>query len=349
MIFRFKAPLALAASLTVWLLAACSSAPPQVAAPPPPAPRAPPVTLGPRLIEQASAYRLYMNRALALSPAFSDGQGIASALQAGEAYEPSQLLKGAIAYGAVAALQDPAFVAGVRTYATTAESRRQMTYEILRDPAYAVSMPGSASAAGLVVQAIGGEGQKLYDNGKAIKQSAYDIQKQPWSKAEVPNRDQRLIQAKSLSATPLVGDVAESARLREASIGAAPLGLTASPASPPYSPVVIRSLAVAALAILGQADDANADTVMAVMAEPNVAFCMNMAKLNLYQCLAVSRPHYEDVFCLGQHAMMDTGRCLIKASGLPEPYEARFIPVVREGGGYQDAKKPGKKKAKKAR
>jgi hypothetical protein len=53
---------------------------------------------------------------------------------------------------------------------------------------------------------------------------------------------------------------------------------------------------------------------------------MGSAKLNLYQCLAVARPHYEDAFCLGQHALMDTGRCMIRASGLTEPYEARFVP-----------------------
>nr|QQZ49789.1 hypothetical protein JKL49_23805 [Phenylobacterium glaciei] len=82
---------------------------------------------------------------------------------------------------------------------------------------------------------------------------------------------------------------------------------------------MIRGMAVAALAALGEGGDANVDTLMAVMAEPNVAFCMNMAKLNLYQCLAVSKPHYEDVFCLGQHIMMDTGRCVIKASGTPSP------------------------------
>jgi hypothetical protein len=60
---------------------------------------------------------------------------------------------------------------------------------------------------------------------------------------------------------------------------------------------------------------------------------MNMAKLNLYQCLAVSKPHYEDVFCLGQHIMMDTGRCVIKASGNTEPYEAKFIPKIRVADG----------------
>ena len=33
-----------------------------------------------------------------------------------------------------------------------------------------------------------------------------------------------------------------------------------------------------------------------------------MSKLNLYQCLAVAKPHYEDVFCLGQHVLIDTGQ-----------------------------------------
>ena len=80
------------------------------------------------------------------------------------------------------------------------------------------------------------------------------------------------------------------------------------------------------MAALGEAGDANVTTVMGLITEPNIGGCMNMSKLNLYQCLAVARPHYEDVFCLGQHAMMDTGRCMIKAAGLPEPYEAKFVP-----------------------
>jgi hypothetical protein len=348
MTLKFKAPLSAAMALAVTLLAACSSAPPKVAPPPPPPP-APAVVLGPKLIEQASAYRFYMDHVTAISPALQDPDSVAKSLQVGAAYEPTQMLRGAIAYGAVAALQDPAFVAGVKTYSAHPEQRREVAYAIMRDPAYAVGLAGSASAAGLVVQALGTEGQKLYDAGKAVKQSAYDVQKQPWSKADVPNRDLRLSQAKMLSATPVVGDLAETARLTRASTGAEPLPLTGAPAAPPYSPVVIRSLAVAALAILGEAGDANIDTVMAVMAEPNVGFCMSLAKLNLYQCLAVSKPHYEDVFCLGQHAMMDTGRCLIKASGLPEPYEAKFIPVADDNHGYGGPKKPAKKAVKKKR
>ena len=335
----------MSAVLAALVLAACSSAPPKVA-PPPPAPPPPPVVLAPRLVEQASAYRYYLDHASAITPNFADGPAIAQSLRNGAAYEPGQLLRGAIAYGAIAALQDPAFVAGVKTYAGTAEQRREIAYQIIKDPAYVVALNGSASAAGLVVEALGDGGQKLYDAGKAVKQSAYDIQKQPWSKADVPDRDLRLSQAKTLSATPVVGDLMETARLQRATIGAESLGLAPSPASPPYTPTVIRSLAVAALAILGEAGDANLDTIMAVMAEPNIGMCMNMAKLNLYQCLAVSRPNYEDVFCLGQHAMMDTGRCMIKASGRQEPFEPKFIPVSDESKNYAASKAKAAKKKK---
>lgn len=318
----------LAAIAFAALLSACSSPAP---APPPPPP--PAVSLSPKLIEQAAAYRYYMAHVSAITPDFADGDQIAKGVAIGAAYEPKQLQRGATAYAAVVALQDPAFVAGVRTYAVNVDQRREVVAAILKDPAYVVGISGSASAAGLVKTALGAEGQQLYDAGKAVKQSAYDIQKQKWSKSDVLNRDLRLSQAKNLSATPVVGDLAETARLQQAALGVSPLGLTAEPAAPPYSPIVIRGMAVAALAALGEGGDANVDTLMAVMAEPNVAFCMNMAKLNLYQCLAVSKPHYEDVFCLGQHIMMDTGRCVIKASGNTEPYEAKFIPKIRVADG----------------
>ena len=83
-----------------------------------------------------------------------------------------------------------------------------------------------------------------------------------------------------------------------------------------------------------------------------------MGKLNLYQCLAVAKPHYEDVFCLGQHILIDTGQCVIKASGAPMPAEPpppppRVLPVktsIIDGGAGSNsraaklaaAKKPAK-------
>jgi hypothetical protein len=316
--------LAPAAALAALMLASCAAPPAAIAPSHPAAP--PPVALSPKLIEQASAYRYYVARATAIAPNFADGDGVARSLQVGASYEPSQLVRGAIAYAAVVALQDKAFMDGLRVYANDPASRRQVAYEIMKDPAYVVGIPGSASAAGMVIAALGDDGQKVYDDGKAVKQSAYDIQRQPWSKSEVAARDVRLAGAKSLSSAAMVGDMAETARLQQASLGAAPLGVTATPVAPPYTPTVIRGLAIAALAALGEAGDANADQLMSLTTEPNIGGCMNSSKLNLYQCLAVARPHYEDVFCLGQHAMMDTGRCIIRAAGLQEPYEARFVP-----------------------
>lgn len=321
-----RATLSVAAIALAATLASCAEKAPPAPPPPPPAPT---TLLAPAIIEQASAYRHYIKRATAISPSFTDGGAIAESLKTGASYQPQHLLQGAVAYGAVAALQDPAFVAGVKAYAADPETRRQVANEIMRDPAYVVGISGSASAAGLVISALGQDGTRLYEAGKAVKQAAYDVQHQKWSKSDVANREGRLALAKSLSSTPTPGDMNETARLQQAVLGAQPLQLQPNPVSPPYTQSVIRALAVAALAALGEGGEANLTNLNAMMAEPNTASCANMSKLNLYQCLAVSKPHYEDVFCLGQHVMMDTAKCVIKASGLPEPYEWKFVPQVK--------------------
>jgi hypothetical protein len=312
--FPVRRSLTLAALAAATVLASCAQPPPPAPSPPPP-----PVSLSSKLIEQASAYRAYVSRAAAISPAFENGQQVADSVRAGAAYQPDQLLRGSIVYGAIAALQDQAFVAGVRKYVADPAQRQQIAYEIMKDPAYAVGMDGAASAAGLVQAALGEDGRKLLDQGRQVKQAAYDVQKSAWSKSEVAGRDARLQQAKQLSATPGLGETAETARLQQASVGAAPLGVTPAAAAPPYTPLVVRSLAVAALAALGYADDAHADQVMPLLADTTSGACLNLTKLNLYQCLAVAKPYYEDVFCLGQHIMEDTGACLMKDAGVAIP------------------------------
>jgi hypothetical protein len=283
----------------------------------------PPVSLSPKVVEQASAYRAYIARAGTISPAFSGGGDVAQGLKTGEAYEPQALLRGQIAYGALAALQEPEFVAGARKFVADPEQRRQVAYEIMKDPAYAVSLAGSAKAAGRVMGALQDDGKKLVDLGVSVKQAAYDVQRQGWSKGEVAGRDARLTLAKQLSSTPGLGEVGETARLQSAVAGGGQLGAAPpSEAAPPYTPVVVRSLAIAALAALGYADDASLGQVMPMLAEPTAANCLNMSKLNLYQCLAVAKPHYEDVFCLGVHALTDTGRCLMKDAGGADPVQA---------------------------
>lgn len=319
---RGRAAGGLAALLLTAVVAGCAApAPPPP--PPAPAPPIPQVSLSSKVVEQAAAYRAYVDRATAISPAFTDGEEVARSLKTGESYEPGQLLRGAIAYGAVAALQDPAYVAGIRKYVNDPDQRRTVAYEVMKDPAYAVGFAGSASAAGLVMNALGEDGRKLIETGRSVRQAAYDVQHQAWSKGDVPGRDARLALAKQLSASPGLGETSEIARLQVAVSGSGQMGLSGESAAPPYTPLVIHSLAVAALAALGYADDASLAQVMPMLAEPNAATCLNLSKLNLYQCLAVAKPHYEDVFCLGQHVLLDTGSCLMKGVGVAEPVDPR--------------------------
>lgn len=326
---RMRFALSAAAFALAVALAGCET--PAPAAPPPPPPPLPPppaVSLAPGLIEEASAYRGYMARATAISPNFMDGDAIARSLKVGAAYEPKQFLRGAIAYAAVVALQDEAYVAGVREFARDPVQRRQVAAQIVANPAYVTTLKGSESAAGLVTRALRSDSTRLFIAGRAVKMAAYDVQHQSWSKQQVANREGRLIEARALSAVALRGDQADIALLQQASTGSASLNIRAAPVEPPYTPLIIRGLALAALAALGEASNANTTQLESVMADQPTAYCLNMAKLNLYQCLAVSKPHYEDVFCLGQHILMDTGQCVMKGSGAALPLQIATEPMA---------------------
>jgi hypothetical protein len=205
-----------------------------------------------------------------------------------------------------------------------------MTRQIFADPNYVTAIKGADTAAGLIIATLMDQGQKVVTAGAAVKQSAYDIQHQAWSKELVVDRDQRLAYAKNPAAMTGLSSSDDVARLGQAASGTSPLLLTGAPATAPFPPAVVRSLAVAALAALGQAGDDNTALVMPLMADQGASTCLTMAKLNLYQCLAVSRPHYEDVFCLGQHAMMDTGQCVMIAAGAPAPVVAPLAPSSTE-------------------
>lgn len=309
-------------AMTWPLLASCGPERPA----PTVAPSKPPeVTVGSRIIDQAGAYRNFIDRVSSISPNFADGVTVARAVEAGSAIEPGQIMQGAMAYGAIVALEDRAFVEGVRAQAVGEVQRQQLADSLAANPYNVLAIQGSGSAASRVALVLAEDGQRLYDAGKAVKQSAYDVQKQAWSRTEVANRTGRLATAKSLSAVQFDSDLGEP-DLRAHAAGRRPAG---GPVEAPYSQSVVRAVAVAAMAVLGQAGGLRDDTVGAVMQDPNISSCTRLTKLNLNQCLAVSKPYYEDIFCLGQHIMMDSGRCVIRAAGQQEPYEPRFVPTVR--------------------
>ena len=293
---------------------------PKVEAPPPPPP-APAMAMSDEALADAAAFRAYTKHAELLNAGFTSGAGVEQSLAVGAAYEPHQLARGAVAYAALLALQNPAFVSGVRAYAIDPTQRQQIAARLASDPRYGSAFPGAANAAGLIVATMGVESGRMSDVAARIKQSAYSVQHSAWSKTKVIDPSRRLADTKALSAAIMNGEAGDVDQLKIALNGGADataaqvLAVHGSPIAGPYAPVVERGLALAALAILGEAGEQNTAAVQAIETEPTDGACLNLAKLNLYQCLAVAVPWYEDIFCLGEHAVGETAQCISKEAG----------------------------------
>lgn len=325
------------AALAGVFLASCATPEPEPAPPPPPPP--PPVlSLNAGVAEAASIYVTFMREAAMIEPGFTSAAAIQDAIRRGAAYEPAQLSRGMIAYGAILALQSPEFVQGVRTYAPDPAVRQQVVARIVADPAYAATLPGADAAAGLIIDTIGRDSAAMLLIADAVEEDAYTIQgrgdpRRRWATVPVADRSVRLEGAKALSAVNMLPSAEESARLFAAANTGSGLSLSSAQAGPPYTPAVVRALAVAALAALGAGgDDARANTE-ALTVEQNSEFCLNMSKLMLFQCLAASRPSYEDMFCIGRHVARDLATCTAQ-NITPVPLQT---PVTAVAGGAPNA------------
>ncbi|WP_392353152.1 hypothetical protein V8F63_10885 [Brevundimonas sp. LF-1] len=235
-----------------------------------------------------------------------------------------------IAYGAILALQSPEYVAGVRQYAVDPAQRQQMVAQIVADPAYAATLPGAESAAGLIASTMGKDAEIMTALAEAVETDAYTIQERTdprrrWATQPVADRNGRLESAKSLSAVPRLPSAEDSARLFAAANSGSGLNLAAAQRGAPFTPAIVNSLAIAALAALGAAgEDAKANTD-ALTTESNNEFCINMSKLMLFQCLAAAKPNYEDIFCAGRHIVRDMAQCTAQYTG-PMPTITVAVP-----------------------
>ena len=268
---------------------------------------------------------------------FPDAASIQNAMHKGAAYDPATLSRGMIAYGSIIALQSPEFVAGVRTYAVDPETRADVVANIIRDPSYAAGLPGADVAAGLIIATLGQDISALTTVADAVENDAYTIQerrdpRRRWAVVPIPDRAVRLETAKTISAGQMLPSAEESARLFAAANSGSGLNLAPASKAPPYTPAVVHSLAIAALAALGAAGDEARANTEALSIETNAQFCLDMSKLNLFQCLAASRPSYEDMFCVGRHIVRDLATCTAQATVpvmtlAPETTTASLTPV----------------------
>ena len=280
----------------------------------------PPISLNSNVIQEAAVYLAYTRDMATLRGGFESPAEIQAALQRGAGYDARQVSRGLIAYAAILATQSPEFVTGVQTFARDRETRNAMVDRIVANPASASTLPGADAAAGLIIATLDEDIRRLREAADSVENDAYAIQadrRTSWARVHVSDREGRLASVRALS-RPNLAPADEAARLSAAVQSGTGLGLASTDRrrSPPYPQSVENALALAALALLdGAGENARANTD-ALMFERQSLDCFESSKLNLFQCLAASRPQYEDMFCLGRHVVRDLGQCA-RGTALP--------------------------------
>lgn len=270
-------------------LAGCATS----SAPQKPEKKGPYIGVGATLASRASAFEAYTRKASAIDASFSGPAEIGERLRTAAGYEPKELEAGMIAYAALAAMQEPAFVAGVKA------KGRAASRQLAADPAAALDLPGAYAASQRANAALARRGEALAGAGARVKTASYSVQRQAWSRARLTNGPQRLAAVKQ--AAGYRPEPADRAQLTAAIAEGGRKGGA--------SPVVARGVALAALTLLGQEAAGRS-----LLSEPKAGQCLRLAKLNYHQCLAASGTHYEDIYCLGVHAMTDPGQCVVAAT-----------------------------------
>jgi len=260
--------------------------------------------LGRRVTDAAAAYDGYVRHAAAIDPGFRDPAAVQRAVRAGADYQPDQLQQGIVAYAAMLALRSPAFVEGVRAQA---QADPGFADRLEAQPAAVLRIAGAAQAAMDVSGVLRAHGVILQTTGRAIGKAAYDIQAQSWSKQPVSNPVEVLAGVKAEMAQPRSADAPSEKMLLQSLVSAPRSDATGSPSA---TPAVVRGLAIAALAVMGRAGDKEDLRVSTLLHDELAADCLKMAMLNMNQCLAAAGPHYDDVFCVGEHAVGETARCV---------------------------------------
>lgn len=284
----------------------------------------PPIALNQGVAEAAAVYVAFTRDMAALEGGFTDPGEIQAALRRGSAYDPGQISRGLVAYGSILALQSPEFVSGVRSLGGDRAARERLVAEIVADPAYASTLPGAEAAAGLVMSTLAADINALSRAANSIENDAYAIQarydpRRAWAITEVRDREGRLEAAKVSSARTMPPPAEETARLFAAAhSGGGALPVSGGLRKAPYPPAVVNALAMAALAALGSAGENARANTDALQFDRVSQGCLGMSKLNLFQCLAASRPNYEDMFCLGRHVVRDLATCS-RGAAMPAP------------------------------
>lgn len=254
-------------------------------------------------------------------------------------HNPDLLTQGFLSYSALVASQDPEYRAALRDQEAY-YGREMLLNGLKNDVRYARSLNGGDNAVVSSLSAVSADSRRLLGAAAFVKEQAYSLQGKGWAKGKVGDTNsiannllastQRGIPARGgmmrAMASPEINSVlAQAGQAGSPSVWESVTGAASSIRVPTFvssirtkkriaygqEPIADRISTLAAYRILG-ADATTAAPMRTAMSERLTKGCLNMANLNLQQCVAAAHKHYEVPFCIGEHALSDVGKCIGK-------------------------------------
>jgi hypothetical protein len=291
--------------------------------------------------DTAAVYATYQSEVTVVKekPLSSAGD-IDHALTSLGGHNPDQLSKGWIAYSALIASQDPEYRAAVRDIESF-YGREALESGMRNDVRYARTLGGGDNAVSAALMATEADSRRLNSAAAYVKEQAYSLQAAGWAKAKIGNsgaKARKLDSSQSAGIPAKLGLVTamnaadfDSVLLQAGASGAPSLwdsvsgaasairfpaavksGLTGNRKRVKFGkePIADQIATLAAYRVLGSSTEKNSSQINSAMAERETKGCLNMANLNLQQCVAAANQQYEVPFCIGEHALSDVGKCI---------------------------------------
>jgi hypothetical protein len=290
------------------------------------------------LEEAAAAYIAYREDVAFLeSEPFDSAETTREAHRRLSAHDGDALTTGWVAYAALVAADTPEFAAALQAEVEEKKKRsrkQELTgrdaffAKLASDPRYPRTLAGSNAAISKVMAMTIQDSLRFATLGEAYKTQAYAMQKTNWGKAKIGSSSTRLSDAESYAAkrpaaaAPAFNSVENKGVVSPAlasldgawSSSWGKEGAVKASASEPNADAVIdRVLNLAARYAVGAT---NPKIVEVYAQNTKSSQCLSMAKLTLDQCIAATRTPYEEAFCLGEHALIDTAQCVGWVAGV---------------------------------
>lgn len=274
--------------------------------------------------------------------AFKNSNDIQNALSNLGGQNAEQLTRGWMAYSALVASQNPEFRAAVRDIEGF-YGKDVFVRGLQNDVRYARSLNGGNTAVRASLGAVEADSERISKTAAFVKEQAYSLQGSGWAKGRVgdsgaianqlraatlngraarpemvtafsaPGIDTVLESAGKKGAPSVWDNVSNAASAIRVPDVKGVLGLSNRRVAPGKEPIADQIATLAAYRIVG-GDGVAAAPMQRAMTERETAGCLNMANLNLQQCVAAAHQHFEVPFCIGEHALADVGRCISKVS-----------------------------------